>query len=79
MKYKIGQRVRLLPSAINDGVYSEDCGKEGTIVQSDLPEYLQIEMKSPICRRRYWYASPENIEQVIVKGQQLLFSFMEDD
>ena len=78
MKYKIGQRVRLLASAHLDGVFSGDCGREGVIDQNKYQSSLHVKMIQPASNKGWWVDST-NIEPVIKKGQQLLFSFMEED
>ena len=82
MKYKVGQRVRLLPSATKVMVPYDEVGKPGklTFVTSDGFN-MNIHMDKPREGNRLansWGISHYHIESIIEKGQQLLFSFMEE-
>jgi len=77
MKYKIGQRVKFLPSAREDGIPRSAIGKDCIITTSDIPPFLRVRMIPPFVRE-YWYVNRNHIERVIQIGQQLLFPFMEE-
>ena len=85
MKFKIGDKVKILPCATSVGVESEDVGKTGVISymisrpDSDYGITVQMgnicKIRGKICR---WTVGYEMIELCPVKGQQLEFSFMTD-
>lgn len=78
MKFKNGDKVRILPSAIDGGVLACSVGKIGIvdgIADSYSGSYYHVCMVSGYT----WSVYPNQIESVIVKkGEQLLFSFMEE-
>ncbi|KKN73113.1 hypothetical protein LCGC14_0404220 [marine sediment metagenome] len=79
-KFKVGDKVKILPSASNIGVNDAGIGKIGTVTDcSYMMQYIKVYMDER-CKitghRRDWAVSPKDIEPVIKVGQQLLFSFM---
>ena len=82
MKFKVGDKVRILPSAIDVGVWAEEIGKVGVVVSSWADDNsFVVEMLLP-CKGGTilrWSVRQENIALVIEIGQQLMFSFMETE
>ena len=81
-KFKKGDKVRVLPSAIRMGVYGGEVGKTGIIVGRDCFDYLRVYMDklSTIgnhTEKRTWSVNWDDIEPVVKVGQQLVFDFME--
>lgn len=80
MKFKIGDKVLLLPGVVlDDGVATYAVGKTGKVIKA-YPEYYLVHMDKP-GKNDYthtWAVDECNIAPIIVKGQQLIFSFMED-
>ena len=85
MKFKIGDKVKILPYATSIGVEFEDVDKIGVISRMTScpgPTYgIQIQMNE-VCKVRAkickWSVGYEMIELCPIKGQQLEFSFMTD-
>lgn len=83
MNFKIGDKVRILPSAKKIGVHSDELGKVGEVVSFETTTTtLRVKMDKPctICNqtlRNIWYLKPYQIIPVVVVGQQLVFEFME--
>ena len=83
MKFKIGDKVKILLSATSVGVEREDVGKIGVIhcIRGDAGTRrgIQVQM-SEICKARghipKWNVGSEMLELLPVKNQQLLFNFM---
>jgi len=80
MKFKVGDKVKILPSAVGIGVLEEAIGKAGIITDcSYLGRYIRVYMDN-VCSikgyRRDWAVNESDIAPVIVVGQQLLFDFM---
>ena len=76
MKFKVGDKVKVLPSAVNIGVDKSDVGKIGVIFEIESPESILI--KTTYTENWFWCVYPKDIVPVIKVGQQLIFSFMED-
>lgn len=81
MKFKVGDRVKILPSAVAIGVFKSEIDKTGIITDCNyMDEYIMVYMDSD-CKevnwRKEWAVQPDQIEKAIKVGQQLLFSFME--
>jgi len=75
-KFKVGDKVRILPSAINGGVSEKAIGKIGTIVAHCRGVYFEVIMDknqdtgpNP---HLPWAVYHDQIKLVIIKGQQLL-------
>ena len=75
MKFKIGDKVRILPSAMLTGVSETEIGK---VVKITKMNFLDCIMISDSRGDTYgcWAVNYDDIAPVIVKGQQLLFDFM---
>ena len=76
MKFKVGDKVKILPSAVNIGVDKSDVGKIGVIFEIESPESILI--KTTYTENWFWCVDPEDIVLVVKVGQQLTFSFMKD-
>ncbi len=83
MKFKIGDRVRILPSANKVGVESSDFGKIGTL--SCIDNYVTVwcgflVKMDKICKERgcicSWNVGIDMVKLVPKKGEQLLFDFV---
>jgi len=77
MKYKVGQRVKLLLSTNPGEIYMKDCDAEGIIVDDTHQWSLEVKLIQPANLSRWWIDS-KHLRLSIQKGQQLLFAFMED-
>ena len=75
MKFKIGDKVRILPSVVNIGVDKSEIGKTTTIKKIYSPTDIVIVSSS---KEFTWIVHEEHIEFFAIPGQQLLFAFMED-
>ena len=80
MKFKIGDKVKILLSAVNAGVSEHAVGKTGRIIEYCergyyflvlMDEYKESNSDLP------WAVSSNQMEPAIKVGQQLLFKFME--
>ncbi len=82
MQYKVGDKVKILPSATEVRVPNGEVGKSGTITFiTQSGRHMNITMDKPLkgFRAVYcWSINIEHIELLVVKGQQLLFNFMEE-
>ncbi len=79
MKFKVGDRVRILPSAIDIMVAEDEVGKIGVITLYDSTKNIIVLMDKPRRESGYrvdWCVDSSQIEPVIKIGQQLMFSFM---
>lgn len=80
-KFKVGDKIKILPTAVNIGVGKDEVGKVGIIIDNlFLDKYIQVLMDKPRWgwnRRWNWAMSPSDAIPFIKPGQQLLFSFME--
>lgn len=78
-KFKVGDKVRILPSAVSGGVSEEDVNKIGEIIGfREEHGYFLVAMDNRKRRNSYWAVYPNQIEHTVVKGQQLLFDFMNE-
>ena len=77
MKFKVGDKVRILPSAINICVNPSEVGVIATIKKIYSP--IQIIIRTPTQKFGSWVVHEEHIESIIKPGQQLVFAFMEED
>lgn len=80
-KFKVGQKVKLLPSIVNRGVLRSEIGKVGII--TSISPYGIVNVKTDfkaINRSRWpgWSLQTNDIAPVIKKGIQLLFAFMSE-
>lgn len=73
MKFKIGDKVKILPSAVAIGIYESEVGTIQTILQIISSTTIVITASDGGC----WHVDPEDITTAVVKGQQLLFDFMQ--
>lgn len=73
MKFKIGDKVKILPSAAYIGVEENEIGTTQTIIRVESLDTIVITDTDG----GYWHVDPHDIIPVIKVGQQLLFSFME--
>ena len=83
MKFKIGDKVKILSSATDVGVEEEDVGKVGTIsfISDDISKWFGFEVQMPeVCKARgyipVWSVGAGMIELARKPNEQLLFSFM---
>ena len=78
MKFKKGDKVKILPSAVDGAVDICAVGKIGTIMLDLLPGgYFCVLMDYEGEHGLTWAVYPNQMEPVIKVGQQLLFNFME--
>lgn len=83
MKFKIGDKVKLLPEVTSCGVESEEVGKVGIIktISGDACKYygFMVQMRE-VCKVRgcipTWSVGGRMIELTPKKNEQLLFNFM---
>lgn len=81
-KFKVGDKVRLLPSAVNGCIDVEEVGKTGIIKMCDWPESMIVYMDKPLKRFDYrieWVVQSSMIEPYAQIEEQLLFNFMEEE
>ena len=78
MKFKIGDKVKILPSAVDGGVGERNVGKIGVITYHASGDYFCVLMDYDSRDGLTWAVYPNQMEHVIKVGQQLLFSFMGD-
>ena len=72
-KFKVGDKVKILPSATTIGVEDSEVGTTQTILQIESPTTIVITDSTD----GRWHVYPRDITPVFIVGQQLLFSFME--
>ena len=77
MKFKIGDKVRILPSAVDGGVSKMAVGKIGIITYCSPGSYFCVLMDYEREKGGTWAVYPCHMEPAIKVGQQLLFNFME--
>ena len=77
-KFKVGDKVRILPSAVNGGVGEKAVGEIGTITYYSLSDYFCVLMDYEKENGGTWAVYPCQMEPVIKVGQQLVFDFMEE-
>lgn len=75
MKFKIGDKVKILPSAVDIGVDKGEIGKIGVIFQIESSDRILI--KTSFTKVWFWEVHSRDIIPAIAKGQQLLFNFMQ--
>ncbi len=76
MKFKVGDEVRILPSAVGISVAKDEVGKIGKILQVYSP--TQIIIHTATGGYEPWVVRECDIAPVIKIGQQLMFQFMEE-
>ena len=79
-KFKVGDKVRILPSAIDIGVFKSELGGIGVVIDCYYMDiYIRVYMDN-VCKetgcRKEWAVRSDQIELFIKVGQQLLFAFM---
>ena len=80
--FTIGDKVKILPSAVDIGVHPIEVGKQGVITKIDTSwGEIAVLMNKPctingFTHCRSWYTESTHIELVVIVGQQLLFEFM---
>ena len=83
IKYKNGQRVKLDLSTHPCSIYFDygnvDGEQEGIVVGDTNQQSLEIKLINPNSLRTHWWIQNKYLQLVSQKGEQLLFSFMEDD
>lgn len=75
MKFKIGDKVRILPSAVHIMVAKDEVGKTGIITHYGTDKDIIVYMDEPRKVGNYrisWCVESSQIELVKVIGQQLL-------
>lgn len=83
-KFKVGDKVRILPSAVDGGVSVKAVGKIGKITQGGMGDdgkygFFRVRMEyDNDVSWPGWAVCPNQMEKVIEVGQQLLFDFMLD-
>jgi len=79
MQFKVGDKVKILPSAVNGGVSEKDVGKIGEIIEYGNG-YFDVMMDSGQSTGPNldlpWAVYPNQMELVVTVGQQLVFDFM---
>ena len=78
MKFKVGDKVKILSSATQIGVEKVDVGKDGVIISTGGSSAL-VYMDKVCSVRGYrcrWSVNISMIKLLPTKGEQLLFSFM---
>lgn len=76
MKFKVDDKVKILPSAIEINVAESEVGKTGVIVE--ILDKNRIYIETTTEKFGYWVVGEKDIALVTKVGQQLLFSFMEE-
>lgn len=80
MSFKIGQQVKILPEAGGWNVPIEAIGKVGTIYRLiSTKEYDILMPPNSTGWEATWFVAWHHIELWRPKGEQLLFTFMEED
>ena len=78
--FVVGDKVRILPSALDVNVPKDEIGKKGVVRKfMDIQDYMLVLMDKPRNRDGYrydWTVRPNHIELVINVGQKLQFAFM---
>jgi len=79
-KYPIGTKVVFIANKNMCYEAQQDDGKIGKVVKDNSYGLARIFLPDSVKGRNagFWNTKWKNIKPVIVKGQQLLFSFMED-
>ena len=80
MKFKIGDKVKILSSATGIGVDETDVGKGGVISSVSMSNSSATVYMDEVCSGRghkcRWSVNISMIKLLPTKGEQLLFSFM---
>ena len=81
LKFKVGDKVKILPSAVDGGVSMGRVDKTGVIIKDDSwSSYFLVkmdELRGNSCEKDVWAVYSNQMTLAMIKGQQLLFSFME--
>ena len=80
--FKIGDKVRILPSATSIGVCKDEVGETGVITAYISSKEIIVLMDKPHHKYGYridWVVESSQIEPMVKVGQQLLFQFMEGE
>lgn len=72
-KFKVGDRVKILPSAVDVGVSKSEVGTIQTVIEIIGPDTIDITDSGDWS----WWVESHHIELITKVGQQLLFEFME--
>lgn len=70
MNFKIGDKVKILPSAVDISVAESEVGKVGIIIE--IISSSRIYVDTPTERFGFWVVNEWDITPVVVIGQQLL-------
>ncbi|KKN73116.1 hypothetical protein LCGC14_0404250 [marine sediment metagenome] len=73
-KFKVGDKVRILPSAIDINVAESEVGAMGKIITVRNQESICVDTVTK--KYLFWVVRGRDIEPVIKVGQQLQFDFM---
>lgn len=77
-KYPIGTKIIYKPNTTSvNSEARKDIGKQGTVI-ANLGNQVKIHLPTSEKRNKTWQTSWKNIKPILVKNQQLLFSFMEE-
>jgi len=73
MIFKIGDKVKILPSASQDGIHRDDLDREAIVEDNHNYNSMYIRMVSPrLNDNGGWWVRGEYLEPAIKVGQQLL-------
>ena len=78
-KFKVGDKVKILPSSIEWSVPLSEVGKFGVIVSFPRSKDFRVYMDKPWLQfnaRETWVVRSSHIEIAVKPGQQLEFAFM---
>ncbi len=83
MRFKVGDKVKILPSALDVAVWKEEVGKIGRAIsifpQGNGSQRLYVKMLNPcVGKLRQWSMSNRHVVLIPKVGRQLMFSFMSD-
>lgn len=82
MKFKKGDKVRILPSAVDVNVDTRAVDKTGVVITGDgAGNSIRVLMDKPNIVGGYridWMVNDTQIELAVKPGEQLLFAFMND-
>ncbi len=77
VKFKIGDKVKILPSATGVTVWKEEVGKIGRVTSIRYDSFY-VRMLNPCKGKlRLWSVGDNMIALIVKVGQQLLFEFMQ--
>ncbi len=79
-KYPIGTRIRFIANESMCHEAKQDDGKIGVVVVGTTSYQIRIFLPDSVKSSTggYWSTGRENIKPLAIKGQQLLFSFMDE-